>query len=476
MGPIQAQIVVGLGFGDEGKGTTVDFLARQHSRPLIVKFTGSHQAAHNVVDERGRAFCFSQFGAGMLVPGAETHIDSGALVELEALAREAEFLEKMGVQDPLSKMSIHPGCILVLPWHKLINRIREMSRGARPFGSCGCGVGEAVRQAQLGHAMNIYDTREKKFGSRLQAQAERLYGIAAELMGNHPSKEMKECFYYFLERSPASVCQKYREVMRRLQLKQTRTRFSEARSDGQHIIFEGAQGALLDYRHGFFPYVTKTRTTVDVAEKVLKDADLSDNQIQRIGVMRAYGHRHGAGPFITEDVSLDGALSDQRNPTNRWQGAFRVGWFDLVAIRYGLLTAESLDVISLTGLDRLSGMKTVRVGTSYSYHGKEESLLSRYFSWDRPSGIAGSAIRIKAFYPPENDRPPEDSTLARLLADCTPFEWREFPGWSELIDQVRRFEDLPANAQAYVNFLEEALNTSISIISVGERSDQKICR
>jgi len=215
-------------------------------------------------------------------------------------------------------------------------------------------------------------------------------------------------------------------------------------SRGEKIVFEGAQGALLDRERGFVPFITRSRTTAENAQELLA-MSAEKTTVEKIGIFRPYGHRHGPGPFVTEDPGMPERFADGSNPENRWQGRFRLGNLDLVALRYGIGMNGGIDALALTNLDRLSGCRTIRVCVSY-----ECGTRGRLEGWN-------------------------DSDLPKAIAECSPGDWREFPGWDEDISGSRRIEDLPRNARAFLEFLsgENGLRTPIGIVSVGPRSDQK---
>jgi adenylosuccinate synthase len=235
------------------------------------------------------------------------------------------------------------------------------------------------------------------------------------------------------------------------------------------IVCEGAQGALLDLESGFAPYVTKTRTTFASAEELLAGR-VRRSDMEKIGIMRAYGHRHGAGPLVTEDEDLTRALPEVHNVFNLWQREFRVGWFDLPAIRYGVAINGEMDSIALTNLDRLSGFKKVKVCISYLYSGSLSQELDDLFEWE----YCNDEIRITGFKKQTGSE--GRNGLADILFKCKPWDFKEFPGWQNGISNIKRLEDLPREARAYVDFLQssEGVDVPISVISVGPTSKNKI--
>ncbi|WTW98679.1 adenylosuccinate synthetase [Streptomycetaceae bacterium NBC_01309] len=339
-------IVVDLGFGDAGKGTVVDHLcARAHGSRYavraVVRFNGGAQAAHNVVTDDGRHHTFAQFGAGSFTPGVETHLSRFVLVDPLALAAEADHLAAVGVPDPLDRLTVDREALLITPFHAAANRARESARGARRHGSCGMGVGEtaAFALAYPDLAPRAGDTREPG-GLRRRLTAVR-DALAADLGDLWPATDVppiEDCLAAFLA---------FGRAVRLV--------------DGSHlagllragpVVFEGAQGVLLDEWHGFHPYTTWSTTTFANAETLLAEAggDFARSAV-RLGVVRTYTPRHGPGPLVTEDVALTAALPDAHNGTGRWQGAFRVGHFDAVAHRYAVEVCGGVDALAVTHVD-----------------------------------------------------------------------------------------------------------------------------
>ncbi|TDC30006.1 adenylosuccinate synthetase [Micromonospora sp. 15K316] len=325
--------VVDLGYGDAGKGTVVDWLCATRPVHTVVRFNGGAQAAHNVVLRDGRHHTFAQFGAGTFHPGVRTHLSRHVVVDPLALAAEADHLATVGVPDALDRLTVDGAALLATPYHRAANRAREIARGADRHGSCGLGVGEAVAYG-LTHpddAPRVADCHDPALlRRRLTALRDRL---TAELgpLGAPPVEDCLPAFTGFARRV---------EIVDRGWL-------AGALRTGT-CVFEGAQGVLLDERHGFHPYTTWSTTTFANADSLLAEAGLPDGAT-RIGVLRLVTTRHGPGPLVTEDPALP--LVDPRNPTNQWQGRFRFGHFDAVAHRYALAAAGGVDGLALTHLD-----------------------------------------------------------------------------------------------------------------------------
>jgi adenylosuccinate synthase len=348
-------VVVGLGFGDEGKGSLVDALVRRHGVKHVVRFNGGPQAAHHVVTSDGVTHCFAQFGAGTLA-GASTFLGPEVACDPLALEREAEVLVNAGVTDPLARHTVDERTILVTPMHKLVNRIQEIARGANRHGSCGKGVGQALLDAQhpsrpsvrAADVRSIDGLRKKLRHLQLVKidMAEQIPGADPELLGELRRNELVE-----------DLIAEYARIFLKVTIDDG-TRLKKALDQG--AVLEGAQGTLLDADRGFFPHVTPSRTTFANA-----DALLGDRPATRIGALRAYSTRHGAGPFVPHAPPMDAELPEKHNVENPWQGVMRVGWFDLVAARYALSICGAFDGLAVTCLDRLAPYARVRACVSY---------------------------------------------------------------------------------------------------------------
>jgi adenylosuccinate synthase len=478
-----AYIVCGLGFGDEGKGTITDFLAREHGCRTVVRYNGGPQAGHNVVTPDGRHHCFAQFGAATFVDGTETFLSRDMVIEPETLVVEAEALASKGIRDPFKRVIISPDCAIATPMHKMISQMTEISRGKNPKGTCGMGVGQAIFDRENGTGLTVREILDGTAGTtKLRLLIEEKFHEAERLLREFPSDEMRERHAYFVERCHADTLQtRYHEILKQsgVTVDAFDTYLLQALAEQRSVIFEGAQGALLDQRYGFTPHITKSRSTFHNATALIDDGlkgILPRPPIEKIGVIRAYGHRHGAGPFVTENESLRPFLDDQYNATNRWQGAFRVGWLDLVALRYGIRINDGVDSLAVTGLDRLSSLDEIRVCTAYYYDG--DRVLLNYgevggeVEWEPL--LNGGTIITDIAIPHVMDM--GRAVLTKILFRCKPAIWKSFPGWQRDISGVKTKEGLPREAREFLSFLEgnHGLATPISIVSVSPRSDGKI--
>ncbi|WP_017579720.1 adenylosuccinate synthetase [Nocardiopsis valliformis] len=343
-------IVVDLGFGDAGKGVTVDLLCARGGFGSVVRANGGAQAAHNVVTPDGRHHTFAQFGAGTLAPGrpVPTHLSRFTVVDPFALAAEAQHLAELGVPDPFSLVTVDRRALISTPWHAAANRARERARGRDRHGSCGMGVGETTAYA-LAHpedAPTVGDCASPNLLRRkLVRLADHLESVLAAASSAAESDGGRE---HGPRPDPDECLAAYRAFAERVRL--VDERYLPRLLARTPVVFEGAQGVLLDEWHGFHPYTTWSTTTTVNPLALLAEAGHADGA-RRIGVTRTFATRHGAGPMVTENVLLTERLADRHNRTHLWQGGFRVGHLDLVALRYALEATGGVDSLVVTHAD-----------------------------------------------------------------------------------------------------------------------------
>jgi adenylosuccinate synthase len=345
----RAIITVGLGFGDEGKGATVDYLTRQYDADLIVRYCGGSQAGHNVQLPDGRRHTFSQFGAGTLAETParpRTYLGPAVIIDPVALAREAEHLTELGVHDPADLVTIHPRCLVTTPWLKLLNQLRELSRGKERHGSCGQGIGEA-RAYWLKYgadAVFVSDLRDLSIlRDKLELQRQRALLELQEFIDRIREDALQG--FDIWERNAASVARDLDEAL------PEGVNIDAAVLSYETAIFEGAQGVLLDEYRGFHPHTTWNTVTPHHAWELIDIMDVE--AVAVLGITRAYTTRHGEGPLPTFSPELTARLEDPGNPWNRWQGKFRCGWLDLPLLRYAVAVAGPLDGIVVNHLDQV---------------------------------------------------------------------------------------------------------------------------
>ncbi len=466
-GARRALVVVGLGLGDEGKGALVDALVREQGATLVVRFNGGCQAAHHVVSPEGRVHCFSQFGAGTLVAGVETQLTRFVAVDPRAMEREEDALRRLGVEDAFARLRVDPRCVVVTPFHAALNRIRELCRGEGRHGSVGLGVGEALLDAER-PGIPVIRFGDARAPERLVATLRLLWRMKIDLAEQlvdraargaldeaAASEEMARL------RSPEAI-EPLVASMRRL-VEEHGVRLREGLDLDAHAVtvFEGAQGALLDRDHGFFPHVTPSRTTFAQARLLLEEASFP-GEIERFGVMRAYATRHGQGPLPSEDPALAARLPEPHNGAQGFQGAFRVGWLDAVAARYARRITGGVDTLALSCLDRLAGLDGLRVCTAYACDGPIDPRLARHLRCEQ----RGTQTVIHDLAVVEDASFEDREALTALLGRCAP-RYTTLAGLRDAGD--------PALVD-FLHFLEssEALGTRIDRLSWGPRAlDQR---
>lgn len=422
-------IVVDLGFGDAGKGTIVDWLCRDGERSAVVRFNGGAQAAHNVVTDDGRHHTFAQFGAGTFVRGVATHLAHTVLVDPFALAGEAAHLESIGVGDVFDRLTIDERALITTPWHRAANHARELARGGNRHGSCGMGIGETARYA-LAHpddAPTVGDCRHPKtLRRKLDAMRERLGTSDWAPDDDVPAHDVVDL-------------PDVDDVLEVLGL------FTDTVHivDGGHIgglldrgpvVFEGAQGVLLDEWAGFHPYTTWSTTTTANALAILAE---HGQRATRLGVVRTYTTRHGAGPIPTEDDSLTALLPEHHNGTGPWQGRFRVGHFDAVAHRYALAATGGVDALAVTHVDVVNtGDASVRQGICGEYR--------------TDGGVPWAPV------PPDGHDLDRQARLTETLTSITPV-----------------IHDAPETAEGWLDEASKLLNVPIAVASYGPTAASK---
>lgn len=357
----RAWVVVDLAFGDAGKGTITDFLVRETNAKLVVRFNGGAQAGHNVVTSDGRSHTFAQFGAGTFVAETRTHLAEPVVVHPSALVVEARHLERNSlVHQPLEHITIAEQARIITPYHQAANRVRELARGNARHGTCGVGVGETVRDTLEfpQDAILAGDLRDPRvLVHKLERARERLLMSMSDEMralgASHP-----ELHVFFDRELPARWLDFVRPMVACVvPADWLGTWFRDETTD---VVFEGAQGVLLDETYGFHPHTTWSDCTFRGAVSLLQTHGFT-NEVRRLGVLRTYLTRHGEGPFPTENAALRDVLAEKHNASAGWQGAFRVGYPDLVLARYAARVCGGIDALAVTHLDRITAVDRVAV-------------------------------------------------------------------------------------------------------------------
>ncbi len=380
--------MVGLGYGDEGKGTMVDYLCRHYGIRLVIRYNGGSQAAHNVVTDTGSHHTFSQIGSGSFIPGAKTLLSKFMFCDPFALANEAaEFSEKQN-ERILDRHYIDERTPIITPFHVAVNCLKEWVRGQGRHGSCGKGVGETAADlmyhpSQVLRAEMLGDpARSEPLLATIQARKlTELRAFGADLA---MAPDYLKGYVRMLTDAdePAKIAAAYAALASELNIITAAEVNKMVCSESS--IFEGAQGVLLDEWHGFHPHTTWSTITAANAVQILAEAGFEGNR-QIIGVVRIYGTRHGAGPFVTHDPAMRDISPTEHNGKNEWQGTFRTGKFDGVQFRYALdclRKTGAIDAICLTHLDILERGRAIDCCDHYRVEGKKFTTLEPNFGED----------------------------------------------------------------------------------------------
>jgi adenylosuccinate synthase len=355
---MKSVITVGLGFGDEGKGTVVDALVRRYDAKLVIRYNGGAQCAHNVVTDDGRHHEFHQFGSGTLVPGCQTLLTKDVLVNPLVMFTEAKQLEHLGVPNALKRMFIDDRALVTTPFHRALNRLREYARGEGCHGSCGMGIGETMADAiRRPHgALRIGDLLDQKImREKLNRTRNEMVALAKQLnLDGRYEDPLIERELSTFDVPLEEIVEKYNRFSSNVYILD-RSQVNDLLDETAWAIFEGAQGVLLDENHGFHPHTTWSTTTSTNAHSFLQEfgqaADLTE-----LGIIRTYSTRHGPGPFpaYNRDLTAKVTTSGEHNSTGAWQKDFRCGWLDLALMDYALRLNGTVDGLVVTHVDQLS--------------------------------------------------------------------------------------------------------------------------
>jgi adenylosuccinate synthase len=440
----KAWLLVDLTYGDAAKGATVDYLARAEPVHTVVRFNGGPQAGHNVVTPDGRHHTFSQFGSASFLPDVLSYLSKYVLVNPLNAFREAAHLRAVGVYDAFERLVVHPDCPVITPYHVAANRLREVARGVNRHGSCGMGIGETVADSLAfpDGALRVRDLAVPSVVARkLDAARERMCqalrdvlpqrsppsgGEGAGKAGGEPA-ELAELAAF----SDPQLIDRYVDCAQAYVARITLGDEDWLRASVRRgvTVFEPAQGTLIDEDYGFHPHTTWSHTTLANAEALLRESDF-DGEVVRIGLLRSYATRHGAGPFVPDDPAIAGGLADPYNPPGHWQGAMRCGPFDFVATRYALAVNSDVDWLAVSHLDCLDQLGGITHDWPYCRRYVHEGVLQ--------PGLAcydGGAMVTGLRRAPRADLTHQEK-LTELLMHCAPVvECVDRSGALDLIEQ-----------------------------------------
>ena len=418
-------VVLGTQWGDEGKGKIVDLLSRDVD--AVVRFQGGHNAGHTLVID-GHKTVLHLIPSGILNTGSRCMIANGVVVSLEALKQESESLEARGV-DVRSRLGISPACPVIMPYHELLDQAREQAKGDHAIGTTGRGIGPAYEDKVARRGIRVsdllkHDVLAEKLEETLDYHnfvLDKYFGVPRMTFDRvlDDALQLGACF--------ADLVMDVSGELHRL------------REQGKRILYEGAQGSLLDIDHGTYPFVTSSNTTIGA---VCTGAGVGPDAIDYVlGITKAYTTRVGAGPFPTELFDDVGAGIARRGDefgatTGRPR---RCGWLDAVALRRAA-RSNGVSGFCVTKLDVLDGLETLKVAVAYRLNGE---LL---------------------------DVPPQNPEAWNELEA----EYQTFPGWRKKTRGITRFDDLPGNARAYIKAMESLCGAPVHIISTGPDRKENI--
>ena len=333
-------IIVGLGYGDEGKGSVVSSLVEHCGCKTVVRFNGGAQCSHNVVTDDGRHHAFAQFGSGTFTPGVRTFLSRFMLLNPGALLNEEAHLRETGIVDGFDRLAVDGRAVVTTPYHQLVNRLLEQERGTARHGSCGMGIGETVRDS-----IERPDTVMRAWMLRDEP---RLWRVLNEtrLALSARYERFREALQIVDQNA---VTDRFYNCGCKMHICKPRESVDILNGDG--LLFEGGQGILLDEDYGFHPHTTWSRTTMANAMTLLRESG-NETKPFRIGVTRTFMTRHGPGPFPTEDESFRAAVAEDHNATGEYQGPFRVGKLDVPLLTYAIAVNGGLDAAAVTYIDK----------------------------------------------------------------------------------------------------------------------------
>jgi len=418
-------VVIGTQWGDEGKGKLVDLLTDQAK--VVVRFQGGHNAGHTLVID-GKTTVLHLVPSGVLREDVQCLIGNGVVLSSEALLKEIKILEDAGI--PVrSRLLISEACALILPIHVAIDQAREIAKGDKAIGTTGRGIGPAYEDKIARRGVRAGDLLNTELFTEKLRELTAFHNFMLTEYYKVPAVD----FDVMLAETLALA-----EQIKPM-LTDVAEKLHNYQAQGSNLLFEGAQGALLDIDHGTYPYVTSSTTTAGGAATGTGIGPLDIDYV--LGITKAYSTRVGNGPFPTE---LDDAYGQHLGEKGHEFGATtgrkrRTGWFDAVSMRKSA-QLNSLSGICLTKLDVLDGLDKIGICTAYNIAGEEVTVA--------PLG-------------------------AEKYAACVPvIEYMQ--GWTEVTRGVTELDKLPANALAYIKRLEELVGVGISILSTGPERNETI--
>ena len=418
-------VVIGTQWGDEGKGKIVDWLTDQAAG--VVRFQGGHNAGHTLV-VGGKKTVLHLIPSGILREGVQCFIGSGVVLSPEALLKEIDELESAGIK-VARRLKIAPTCPLILPYHVALDQAREAARGAGKIGTTGRGIGPAYEDKVARRAVRVIDLfDEAQLKTKLQENIA-LYNVQLEHLFQAAPVDF-DSVWAQIQGLAARIRPMVADVSREL---------TEMNARGDKILFEGAQGTLLDIDHGTYPFVTSSNC---VAGAAAPGAGVAPQMLGYVlGIVKAYTTRVGAGPFPTELFDEVGAgLGERGQEFGATTGrARRCGWFDAAALKRAI-QINGVSGMCITKLDVMDGLENINICTGYELNGETIDIL--------PFG-------------------------ADAVAACTPI-YETMPGWQDSTFGVKSYDALPQNAKNYLQRVAEICGAPIAMISTGPDREETI--
>ena len=421
-------VVMGAQWGDEGKGKIVDLLTLDAD--VVVRFQGGNNAGHTLV-VGGEKTVLHLIPAGILHPGKSCVVGNGVVIDPEVLVMEIDRLKSRGGMKDDSQLAVSLDAHVIMPWHKAIDIAREAAAGAGKIGTTGRGIGPTYEDKVARRGLRIRDLLDP---ARLARKVkDRMPSACDELKRLGAACDLDE----------GAIVKRYTELGQRISVyaKDVSLWLDGALKAGKQLLFEGAQGTMLDVDHGTYPFVTSSNT---VAGNAVIGCGLGPKAVNYVlGISKAYSTRVGGGPYPTE---LKDALGEKIRQVGGEFGATtgrprRTGWIDVLALRYAK-RVNGLDSLAITKLDVLTGLETVKIGVAYKMDGK---------------------------------------TLTEMPTDLEQLErceavYEELPGWTEKVGDLRTWDDLPVNARAFLKRIEELVGVPVTGVSVGADRGETILR
>lgn len=420
-------VVIGTQWGDEGKGKIVDWLT-DHAQG-VVRFQGGHNAGHTLVIG-GKKTALQLIPSGIMRAGVACYIGNGVVLSLPDLLREIDKLEQNGVE-VVSRLKVSEACPVILPYHTALDAAREAARGAAKIGTTGKGIGPAYEDKVARRAIRVADLlNENRFAEKLRENLD-----YHNFVLTHYLKAQAVDYQQTLDDT-------LRDVPRlRPMVADVSSELYAACKAGRHLLFEGAQGSLLDVDHGTYPYVTSSNC---VAGNASAGTGVGPNMLHYVlGITKAYTTRVGSGPFPSELDTTQGVgkhLASVGHEFGTVTGrARRCGWFDSALLKRSV-QINGVSGMCLTKLDVLDGLERLQICTGYTLDGKAVDIF--------PVGA-------------------EDA------ASCVPV-YEEMPGWKESTVGAQSMSDLPANARAYIARIQELVGVPVDMVSTGPDREETI--